>query len=112
MYKEATKQAKEVYSIMFLIFYSSYHLNRFFSSKLKLNTIVINPDYWQQGFGRRFLEIAKRIAIYKDVPLSVNAIDGRESFYTNLDFKQEKKLKIPPYKNCYAISTYLCAFYL
>ena len=112
MYKEATKHAKEVYGIIFLIFYSSYHLNRFFSSKLKLNTIVINPDYWQQGFGRRFLEIAKRIAIYKDVPLSVNAIDGRESFYTNLDFKQEKKLEIPLYKNCYAISTYLCAFYL
>ena len=110
-YEEATKQAKEVYGIMFLIFYSFYHLNRFFSGKLKLDTIAIDPDYWRQGFGRRFLEIAKRIVIYEDVLLGVNAVDGRESFYTNLDFKQEKKLEIPPYENCYAISIYLCAFY-
>ena len=47
MYKEATKQAKEVYGIIFLIFYSSYYLNRFFSGKLKLNTIAIDPDYWR-----------------------------------------------------------------
>ena len=47
MYKEATKQAKEVYGIIFLIFYSFYYLNRFFFSKLKLNTIVIDLDYWR-----------------------------------------------------------------
>ena len=46
MYKEATKQAKEVYGIIFLIFYSFYYFNRFFSGKLKLDTIAIDPDYW------------------------------------------------------------------
>jgi len=101
-----------MYGIIFLIFYSSYHFNRFFSGKLKLDTIAIDLDYWRQGFGKRFLEIAKRIAIYENVLLGVNAVDGRESFYINFDFKQEKKLEIPLYENCHVISTYLCAFYL
>jgi N-acetylglutamate synthase-like GNAT family acetyltransferase len=100
-----------VYSIIFLIFYSSYYFNRFFSGKLKLNTIAIDPDYWRQGFSKCFLKITKHIIIYKDVPLSVNAVNNIKSFYTNLDFKQEKKLEIPPYKNCYVISTYLYTFY-
>ena len=92
IYKEATEQAKEGYGFIFLIFYSSYYLSRFFSGKLKLDTIAIDPDYWRQGLGRRFVGLAKRIAIYENVPLGVNAVDGRESFYTNLDFKQEEKL--------------------